>query len=674
MTLIISVYVCMYVYISYMHVYRELEELARSLVEEQYTDDGVCFELPAESFLRALITLVLIPGGWDPSVPFELVATLDGTLKGVQNVIIAGFKMCKNLMQNHVFRDQDTAKIHSERFYMPLVGVLAPETKENTLKYFGPFFEALQRVAEHGIELHGHTWRFDIKICTDLKAEVNLIGFGSYHDDIKHCCHDHKVSRNVHVMLCSECKARHAERTDHCGHVDMDLNTEAVDVKIPWKNPYVGNEHYKETMRSIVFEMSPDEIAKPLIARSIDSGLMIRFETEEAIRKAMTTFKDKLSSQSKHGLLQYCITQERRVYWLTVVGIKASTAAWVSRALAVPDVLHLENRIGEEILTRIVNMPLMSLSLSKKQKEQYVVDVQLMIGKILSKSGCVSSFRLNLEKNAKKQTAKFAFEKASMNNDRLRIVFQNMGAIINMDAFKALPAQTTAPLPEITLQWNEVMRILRSDSNMTRAEAWAFQDTVDAWKVIYLKSFPNSDGCYLHMLFRGHIRDYLILHKNLHRYANIDSEAHNGVLKYYLNHRTQRGGHKGGKFNAELAEQGHQTETAAMALCRFYKRRFMWFFDPSVLYRLDVAKAAAGICKRAVVTARRQHDIEETGEKKEYAPANFVHNKELLLSLFPRADAIYQYVNCKCRTCGRQVCTGAAITIADATTPMDTSD
>jgi hypothetical protein len=128
-------------------------------------------------------------------------------------------------------------------------------------------------------------------------------------------------------------------------------------------------------------------------------------------------------------------------------------------------------------------------------------------------------------------------------------------------------------------------------------------------------------------------------------------------MKYYSSHRTQRGGHKGGKFNAQLAEEGHQIEPSAVALCRLYKRRLMWFLDPDILHKLEEVKAHGNIRKRDVLTARPED---------EYVPQNFVRNEMLLLSIYPsRNDDVftYSYNNCMCNTCH-----SSALTL-----PMDTS-
>lgn len=125
------------------------------------------------------------------------------------------------------------------------------------------------------------------------------------------------------------------------------------------------------------------------------------------------------------------------------------------------------------------------------------------------------------------------------------------------------------------------------------------------------------------MLIRGHVREYLIEHKNLHRWCNTDSEAHNGFLKNYMGHRSQNNGHKGGLHNASMTS-GEQVETNAKCLLRMYLRRIMWLLDPDVLNRLPAQKTAKGYKKRDIVTVSRRG----------YSPKSFVEDSQLLHSLY----------------------------------------
>ena len=122
----------------------------------------------------------------------------------------------------------------------------------------------------------------------------------------------------------------------------------------------------------------------------------------------------------------------------------------------------------------------------------------------------------------------------------------------------------------VVQEWTEIRDLFRSDEDFVDADIFKLQDKVDAWMLIYFKLFPNSSGCYLHMLHKGHMRGYLLEHKNLHKWCNIDAEAHNGFLKNVLSHRCQGNGHKKSSSSDE-----NQKEFLANSLMRLYMRRIV---------------------------------------------------------------------------------------------------
>ena len=103
-----------------------------------------------------MIESILVPGGWDNEKPFVTCASMDGTKKNLLNCIIAGLKVAKLQNQNGLFKvnniDTEKRGIHSETFYIPLVGALCKETKENSHKYFAIFFTELRDIEKNGIK------------------------------------------------------------------------------------------------------------------------------------------------------------------------------------------------------------------------------------------------------------------------------------------------------------------------------------------------------------------------------------------------------------------------------------------------------------------------------------------------------------------------------------------
>lgn len=72
------------------------------------------------------------------------------------------------------------------------------------------------------------------------------------------------------------------------------------------------------------------------------------------------------------------------------------------------------------------------------------------------------------------------------------------------------------------------------------------QNDIDMMGELYLEAFSGSKITnYLHLLFGGHIRDYLMKYKTLYKYQNQGWEAFNSLVKNFVWRRTQRGGSAG---------------------------------------------------------------------------------------------------------------------------------
>jgi hypothetical protein len=268
---------------------------------------------------------------------------------------------------------------------------------------------------------------------------------------------------------------------------------------------------------------------------------------------------------------------------------------WVNRLAIVPDTLHMELRVCEEMLTQTVQVCLMDRTdiclgqTAKKkleEKEERLSKLSVAMGFLMSNND-YSSFTITCDSKNKERVNKIA-----MNNVRLRKVCDGIENLVNImyvgderTSDRNIAAMNT--LISMTKRWIEIREIFRSDADMSTESADALQDKIDAWAVEYFSLFKTSGGSYLHMLHKGHMRDYLLVHKNLHKWSNVDSEAHNGVLKHMLSHRCQGGGHKKSAHGA-----AQEKEYIASTLLRFYTRRIMWLLDPTCVERLEAVKEA----------------------------------------------------------------------------------
>ena len=591
--------------------------------------------------LKLLIDGILIPANWDSNNPFVLCCTMDGTRKQLLNAVIAGFKFCKDATQNLCWFDRDTGKIHSESFYLPLCGALCKETSENSHKYFSEFFAQMRDIEHNGIAHRGQIWKFDILLCTDLKAHWALLNRGGPCVNDMSCCAMEKAFIHTPDGVCVSCQRRDPERTTACIHEDMHLRTKSGDIEMPWtvpeevKKPPKKQSKGAHTCVAALAEVEAAEIEKAHNVELINVQLLKRFETDKKIAACMTS----LQLNTRHALMRHCHKQERLFMWLQSERAVAELAMWVDRMTTIPDLLHMELRVGEEMLTQIFQvfvmnrtdiLPQGTKTAQQVAKSAILTAVSATVGGLISNNNCSNFTIMCMPKEPE------IIMKIGMNNDRLRRVFNGMEQVI-MTMFtedeRVTHSSMLDTLRRVTSGWIAIRDAFRTDVDFSVDQADALQDRIDVWMIDYYAIFPTSGGCYLHMLYKGHMRDYLIIHKNLHRWCNVDSEAHNGFLKHVLSHRCQMNGHKGGKRGVDDDSEKH-VEHIATCMMRMYMRRIMWLFDPTVSRRLDHVKATCPypLKQRDVLTIK-------TGDSN---PKTYVFDEHhLLSSLYAHLPAIY---------------------------------
>ena len=110
---------------------------------------------------------------------------------------------------------------------------------------------------------------------------------------------------------------------------------------------------------------------------------------------------------------------------------RSALAMWVNLLQTIPDTLHMELRVGEELLTQIFQELLMDRTdiasdMSKtKYKESRLADSVVVVGFLISHND-FSNFNITLEPNSE------VISKIGMNNDRLRKIFEGMHDVIDV--------------------------------------------------------------------------------------------------------------------------------------------------------------------------------------------------------------------------------------------------
>ncbi len=99
---------------------------------------------------------------------------------------------------------------------------------------------------------------------------------------------------------------------------------------------------------------------------------------------------------------------------------------------------------------------------------------------------------------------------------------------------------------ELLDYYNPAIELLRKPTEFSDEEIEEFQTLVDSFYEKWIK-LVGSEGItnYVHMLGSGHIRYYLILHRNLYKFSQQNWESLNEKMKTTYFRNTQRGGNYG---------------------------------------------------------------------------------------------------------------------------------
>ena len=632
-------------------VHRQIECLGFHVLKTKISDDNVCSQISVSSFLSLFIKTHLKPKNWSHDIPFQMVYHIDGTRKHLQNVITAGLKIAKKKSQNYILcstsnDNLESIKIHSPEWYFALINAFCSEKGANVNKYFGDFFQELENIQENGVEFEGLIYKFEILGCVDMKACWGLLGYGGANAKCKSCCPDRKEDRHRQQLSCKQGSC--ISRTT-CVHRLQHFSTKSVDLDISWFMPTderldiisdisdISTWRSRNDYSTLIYETDLDELRTPANLKKIEENLRIRFEglsSEHGVNcdfscvtEIIDYYKEKFKLTSNLDLLKYCVQKENAFTWLQSIENKSIDSLWVDRMLLIPDTLHMELRVGEELLTQIVQrLVLNRTDICDAEKERKLEHVGCALSSIMNKNSAEQlNFKLNVQPNNKCK-----LQKITLNNSRLRIILRDFHTLFDKHIIYS-DAEILKPEIEVEISntcdvvslWLKVIDALCHDRDMSIDDADRSQDTIDLFCEKYFCLFPNSYGTYLHLLEAGHLRDYIKSHGNIHRFNTTDGEAHNGRTKTFLTHRTQNGGHIGGASS-------NRKECLAKSILRLSVRRIMYLCDPNALDRLEnIIKSKTDIQygKRDIITSQESTEDDPM-------PQNYKYDKALLDSTF----------------------------------------
>ncbi|KAJ1394569.1 hypothetical protein B484DRAFT_472781, partial [Ochromonadaceae sp. CCMP2298] len=486
------------------------------------------------------------------------------------------------------------------------------DNNQNAKLFLGDFFVWAETLRKTGYWYRGVHYTIDLLIPADLKAGWQATGRGggsASTNEFCFLCTETRGEKGSLHLACDDCRTRHGR--EQCRHRPFIISRDelegqdiqGVQVFCPWSIPTLprplkaGHAECKAFLQSVGESTTGDKVklqretkrwleeklvvavgdegAPNHLARAsrqlLETNLQLRFPTEEltALREDLVASQTRLSvdddghevteTEAMRSLLAKCLkTEEVIKLYTTRVGTKSITAFIDDAGCLVMDILHCELRVGEQLLTRLVQAGQLRGDLNGEEKKELISKTETIINERIfrSQGAGVGNYKITVERGA--------VQTMSMNNDRLRKIFANIGLLI--EANLGANGAAFAKLFSLYLRF---MTRLQSDVEYSDEEIKVASDAMTDFGECWISLFgTDSITNYVHYIIAGHVASFLRKYRNLAIFANQGWEAMNGVMKKYLGRRTQNGGSKQGGC-----------ESVAEALLRYVRRLWLYYWD-----------------------------------------------------------------------------------------------
>lgn len=235
---------------------------------------------------------------------------------------------------------------------------------------------------------------------------------------------------------------------------------------------------------------------------------------------------------------------------------------------AIPCILHMENRIGEKMLSLLLNEVMVKMfQLSEEQRLLALERVEHFINhNITGDEHTPGQWSIPLDKDKKK------IESITMSNTLTRIFVNEMDCLVNYILDKPDEVERKNNWIDCLHQYQMVMQIACQRNEFTDDDIERFQQQCD----IFFGKWVDLHGTkgitnYIHMIGSGHLSYYLKKYRNLYRYSQQGWEALNKKIKEVFFNNTQKGGY----VKIRRGEQ-HLQQNYIKPIARFLLRDAMW--------------------------------------------------------------------------------------------------
>lgn len=210
--------------------------------------------------------------------------------------------------------------------------------------------------------------------------------------------------------------------------------------------------------------------------------------------------------------------------------------------LLIPCILHLENRVGEKMLTIILRK---ALDEYRGPKEDFLAHMNHTFKtKVLGSDQSPSQWKIPFTKD---DNSNYKIEHIQVRNNVACCIIHEMDTIIE-EAWQLQNTEQQRDLIAAITNYREAMKILLKHSEPSDEDIKDFQSLIDDFFEQWLNIFGHEGVTnYIHLLGSGHISYFMKKYGSLYLYSQQGWEALNNTIQTFIYQNSQRGGFGSGE-------------------------------------------------------------------------------------------------------------------------------
>jgi len=506
------------------------------------------------------------------------------------------------LVENVVDEDEGEKSIYnciqSRELCTILVIADARDSKELYYDVFRDFFDYALHIGNHGIAASDdgpQLQPFLVSFPQDMKSAQITSKKGGCCKTKKFFCHlcactkNNLVSFNVGESRCERCKRRGRAKCYHHEVMETTLTQQLLHDLQDELLAYVEKYHTElsNVRKESKLRTDPAQVDKETDVHHIEFVIP---ECDRAKKNEYIQFIAKecrirniqimgASVLEWRDALKECVFIERRLELLNQLkewheqGVQEIPLIPFIELL-IPCILHLENRVGEKILTMILRH---GLDLCGDSCTAYLERMQsLFQTSILGTEQSPAHWKLRYSKDA---TGTITIESIQERNSMVRDMMNAVDIVIQAAIPECHPDLRDQLLLACS-KYQDAIRLLTVHRILDDEEQELFQDLIDDFFEVWVSLFGRAGVTnYLHLLGSGHVYHFIKKYKCLYIYSQQGWEALNSVCTGFILQNSARGGYGSGEGRGK---------SYIYPLVRYLMRDLLWKTKEADRYFIEV--------------------------------------------------------------------------------------